>query len=651
MGPRDEARRDHSASWGHKKALSLGDSLISTSYGETVAGTLGHTFFGETLFSSSADEPACFANKLEPGGVYPRVITAIQLLEESDTDESIFCGPPSEPGFEGLSELKALEAWGLFFPEEREVERRKRKQKKAKEAGERRQGKAPRKERERNRDRERPQALPTGPVEPGASPGKAGAEDEAPAHEGGGGRPQRQQNQKSQLIQPRGTVEGDNQKFVGVFQIGLEDDEEFCLVKRILGKSGNNMRRIAEEFDAKVRLRGIGSGFLEGSDGREANMPLQLNVSCTDFDAYKGACEKIASLLAELYRHYRRYVKSQGMEPPDIKVNLEEVRRDDLNIDLLALKAARTQSEREQDRKQREQERRQLREKERERAREAAEKAGVEYVPKKEKRMQLQVDEEDASSDEEKDGKPRYLLPTGQPLPRTGAERRAAARAGGAAVGAAMSAAVREAERLERNRQRNSDRRDKRDGGKAEVPALEEPLAVGYQGKPSQAPGDAAPEDPAEKAEVAEERSREGSEDREDRADRERCVSPEKPQGREARDRSDDSGRSDDSEEEEARRQRRGRGHGREGQGGGWDDRFGDDSRDAWGSYDQWSRSPGWRGWNDRAYDSYSSQGSSWWQSGGPIGGGGAPPDYYDAHWRQGRDTWNAGWGSSGRGW
>lgn len=70
-------------------------------------------------------------------------------------------------------------------------------------------------------------------------------------------------------------------------------------------------------FFSQVRLRGIGSGFLEGSDGTEAwimgiwgclppmpapspdaivkrpatcsyqaNMPLQLNVSCTDYTDY-----------------------------------------------------------------------------------------------------------------------------------------------------------------------------------------------------------------------------------------------------------------------------------------------------------------------------------------------------------------------------
>ncbi|CAJ1390704.1 unnamed protein product [Effrenium voratum] len=141
------------------------------------------------------------------------------------------------------------------------------------------------------------------------------------------------------LIAPPGDLEGENQKFICVFQVGLEDDEEFCLVKRILGKAGNNMRRIADECNAKVRLRGIGSGFLEGSDGCEANMPLQLNVSCTDYSDYVAAVDQVASLLKDLYKHYRRYARSKGMEPPDVRLSVDEVRRDDLRLDQLAAKA------------------------------------------------------------------------------------------------------------------------------------------------------------------------------------------------------------------------------------------------------------------------------------------------------------------------
>ena len=61
-----------------------------------------------------------------------------------------------------------------------------------------------------------------------------------------------------------------------------EDDEEFCLVKRLLGKGGCNMSAIANSFDAKIRLRGRGSWHLETLQ-QEADMPLQIHVSCREF--------------------------------------------------------------------------------------------------------------------------------------------------------------------------------------------------------------------------------------------------------------------------------------------------------------------------------------------------------------------------------
>jgi len=271
---------------------------------------------------------------------------------------------------------------------------------------------------------------------------------------------------------PRGEI-GDNQKFICVFHIGLVDDEEFCLVKRILGKAGNNMRRIAEECSAKVRLRGIGSGFLEGADGREANMPLQLNVSCTDFDSYYSACERVAALLKDLYKHYRRYARSKGMEPPDVKLNLEEVRRDDCNVDLLSQKAQRSSSQRERDRRARQGERR-------DKLQAPVSKDGGagglgDSLDRSHASARLTGTEAGESAEEGEEAErgsqaaaaAPLLLPGGLPVPTTAAGRRAAAKAGGAAAAAKASAALRETERLERDRRRETERlaREERKGG------------------------------------------------------------------------------------------------------------------------------------------------------------------------------------------
>ncbi|CAE7438253.1 KHDC4 [Symbiodinium sp. CCMP2592] len=137
-------------------------------------------------------------------------------------------------------------------------------------------------------------------------------------------------------IQPEGDIRGENMKYICTFRVGLEDDDEFCLVKRLLGKAGCNMRRIADECNAKVRLRGRGSGYLEGSTGLEADMALYLHVSCVTFAEYAAAVKKVASLLQDLHQHYRRYCFSKGMQPPAVQWTVEEVRRDDLRLDKLS---------------------------------------------------------------------------------------------------------------------------------------------------------------------------------------------------------------------------------------------------------------------------------------------------------------------------
>ena len=116
----------------------------------------------------------------------------------------------------------------------------------------------------------------------------------------------------------------DGGRFVCVFLIGIEAEADFCLVKRIIGKAGNNTRKIAEECNVKVRLRGIGSGYLEGKDGVEADVPLQLTVTSTEYDSFTVAINQAAQLLEDIYEHYRRYIRSKGKEPPELKLHYHE---------------------------------------------------------------------------------------------------------------------------------------------------------------------------------------------------------------------------------------------------------------------------------------------------------------------------------------
>lgn len=51
----------------------------------------------------------------------------------------------------------------------------------------------------------------------------------------------------------------------------------------------------------KLRLRGRGSGFLEGPEQRESNDPLNLCVSSKDKEKFIFACQEVEKLLDKVY--------------------------------------------------------------------------------------------------------------------------------------------------------------------------------------------------------------------------------------------------------------------------------------------------------------------------------------------------------------
>jgi len=471
------------------------------------------------IVSTGPDVDSHLGSKFDQGirPTYPRVLTAMQLLEEESDDESTFCGPPSEPEDSGLWVLRALDVWGISngaIDAKRRVQTRTFSttqpvlnspggdgESEYNLHGEFRRDSAPDNRREAWNLGEPPRDQ----------------EDQVkigcPLHGGAQTAVDDQQEVKSQpLILPRGEIHGDAQKFICVFQVGLEDDEEFCLVKRILGKAGNNMRRIAEECNAKVRLRGIGSGFLEGSDGKEANMPLQLHVSCLHYDNYQGAVDRVTTLLTDLYKHYRRYARSKGMECPDLKIALEEVRRDDLKFDLISQKEQSRQRDRRSTRRavavEASEELRPEDDRKHDRDRiDSSTTGGTDGFddgyhghPSRDRRAPWDMAVrsrgtasseaacgastiDDGSSEFSYEGasydasharrynNASFVLPGGMPVPTTAAGRRAAAKAGGAVAGAIASAAAREAERQEREWWQREEARE-RDNYEAPPPGV-----------------------------------------------------------------------------------------------------------------------------------------------------------------------------------
>lgn len=113
-------------------------------------------------------------------------------------------------------------------------------------------------------------------------------------------------------------------KFTCRFLIGIENDKEFQVARRIIGAKGANMKRIVRQTEAKLRLRGMGSGYFEGTGQKESSEPLQLCVSCTSNEGYKTAVRQVDELLKRVYDEYKQFCRDGGRPVPDLHINLTE---------------------------------------------------------------------------------------------------------------------------------------------------------------------------------------------------------------------------------------------------------------------------------------------------------------------------------------
>jgi hypothetical protein len=103
-------------------------------------------------------------------------------------------------------------------------------------------------------------------------------------------------------------------KYTCRFEIGIDNDKEFQVARRIIGQKGSNMKRIVKSTDAKLRLRGRGSGYLEGAAKVESPEPLHLCISCVNSSGYKQAVQLVTELLAQVNEEYKKFCKSKGAD-------------------------------------------------------------------------------------------------------------------------------------------------------------------------------------------------------------------------------------------------------------------------------------------------------------------------------------------------
>jgi hypothetical protein len=123
---------------------------------------------------------------------------------------------------------------------------------------------------------------------------------------------------------------GDSKSVKGVrkytcrFIIGIENDKDFQVARRVIGAKGANMKRIVRQTEAKLRLRGMGSGYFEGTGQKESAEPLQLCISCTNGDHYKIAVRQVEDLLKKVYDEYRAFCNENGKPLPELNINFSE---------------------------------------------------------------------------------------------------------------------------------------------------------------------------------------------------------------------------------------------------------------------------------------------------------------------------------------
>lgn len=108
------------------------------------------------------------------------------------------------------------------------------------------------------------------------------------------------------------------------FIIGIEEDRHFRVVKRIIGVQGANMKRIADETGAKLRLRGRGSKFLEGPEKKESTDDLMLCLSSQDKAGYADAVRLVFELLQGIYDDYAEFCRTEGKRSPSLCVRMHE---------------------------------------------------------------------------------------------------------------------------------------------------------------------------------------------------------------------------------------------------------------------------------------------------------------------------------------
>lgn len=86
-------------------------------------------------------------------------------------------------------------------------------------------------------------------------------------------------------------------------------------MKDIVAKSGG---------EAKLRLRGKGSGYVERDTNHESPEPLQLCISCPTYEGYHTAMKCTEELLLRVYGEYDSWCAEKGKSERGPRIHMTE---------------------------------------------------------------------------------------------------------------------------------------------------------------------------------------------------------------------------------------------------------------------------------------------------------------------------------------
>lgn len=121
---------------------------------------------------------------------------------------------------------------------------------------------------------------------------------------------------------------GSSDKYQCQIIVGVEEDNKFRVVRRVIGSGGENMKNINEQSQARLRLRGRGSKFLEGAEQQESTDDLMLCISANEKAGYEKAKAMAVELIESIQHSYRSFCSKAGKECPDFKLQIHEGYRD-----------------------------------------------------------------------------------------------------------------------------------------------------------------------------------------------------------------------------------------------------------------------------------------------------------------------------------